>query len=163
VHCSRRDVEVSSAALSTAIHRRVERLRAGDEPTLIARLPAGWAVFGEQQFVAGYSLLLPDPVVPDLHALTSHAQQAFLADMARLGAAVQAATDALRINYAIFGNQEPALHAHVIPRFADEAEELRTTHPWAYDWSRAPALDPMRVVSLRGRIIAALATSDAAG
>ena len=50
-------------------------------------------------------------------------------------------TDAVRINYAIFGNREPALHAHIIPRYADEPEALRTAHPWAYDWEKAPAFD----------------------
>ena len=28
----------------------------------------------------------------------------------------------MRINYAIFGNVEPALHAHVIPRYRNEPE-----------------------------------------
>ena len=38
--------------------------------------------------------------------------------MARLGHAVLEVTGALRINYAMFGNVEPALHAHVFPRYA---------------------------------------------
>ena len=48
---------------------------------------------------------------------------------------------ASRINYAILGNQEPALHAHVIPRFADEPDKLRTSHPWAYNWEAAPLFE----------------------
>jgi diadenosine tetraphosphate (Ap4A) HIT family hydrolase len=47
----------------------------------------------------------------------------------------------VRINYAIFGNLEPALHAHVIPRYRNEPEAMRTQQPWAYDWTRAPAFD----------------------
>ena len=50
-------------------------------------------------------------------------------------------TGAARINYAILGNQEPALHAHVIPRYADEPDKLRTSHPWAYNWEAAPLFD----------------------
>ncbi|MFI4880866.1 MAG: hypothetical protein ACHQD6_10365, partial [Steroidobacterales bacterium] len=50
-------------------------------------------------------------------------------------------TGAARINYAIFGNQEPALHAHVIPRYLDEPQALRSAQPWAYDWTAAPAFD----------------------
>ena len=42
---------------------------------------------------------------------------------------------------AIFGNQDPALHAHIVPRYADEPEALRAAHPWAYDWDAAPAFD----------------------
>src|SRR5437764_2803 len=48
---------------------------------------------------------------------------------------------AVRINYAIFGNQEAALHAHVIPRYVDEPEEMRGQQPWAYNWSAAPSFD----------------------
>ena len=58
--------------------------------------------------------------------------------MSRLGDALLKVTGAARINYAIFGNQEPALHAHVIPRYLDEPEALRTQQPFAYDWSAAP-------------------------
>jgi diadenosine tetraphosphate (Ap4A) HIT family hydrolase len=142
--------------VSTAIHRRVAALRAGRDPTAIARLPSGWAVFGERQFLRGYCLLLPDPVVPHLNALPQPARAAFLADMARLGDAVLEATGAVRINYAMFGNIEPALHAHVIPRHADEAGPLRTAHPWAYDWSAAPAFDAQASAALRARLVAAL-------
>ena len=127
--------------MTTAIHARVERLRAGADPTLIARLGGGWAVFGEQQFLRGYCLLLPDPVVPQLNALAPVARAAFLGDMARLGDALLAATTAVRINYAIFGNQDPALHAHVVPRYQDEPLPQRTAHPWTYDWSVASKFD----------------------
>jgi diadenosine tetraphosphate (Ap4A) HIT family hydrolase len=127
--------------VSTAIHRRVAACRAGADPTCIARLPTGWAVMGDPQVLAGYCLLLPDPVVPHLNALTPAAQAAFLADVARLGQAVLEATGALRVNYALFGNLEPALHAHVLPRYAGEPEALRTAHPWAYDWAAAPRFD----------------------
>ncbi|HUA90341.1 MAG TPA: hypothetical protein VL994_12960 [Steroidobacteraceae bacterium] len=125
----------------TAIHAQVNAAREGRDPKVIARLFSGWAVFGERQFVRGYALLLPDPVVPNLNALGARERIAFLSDMSRLGDALLKVTGALRINYAIFGNQEPALHAHVIPRYLDEPESLRTQQPWAYDWGAAPAFD----------------------
>ncbi len=144
----------------TAIHRRVAALRAGTDPTLIARLSSGWAVFGELQFLRGYALLLPDPVVPDLNSLTGARRGQFLADMAALGDALLAATGALRINYAIFGNQEPALHAHVVPRYADEPVALRTAHPWSYDWAAAPGFEPATVESLVTSLRTSLVTSE---
>jgi diadenosine tetraphosphate (Ap4A) HIT family hydrolase len=142
--------------VTTPIHRRVDALRAGRDPAFVARLASGWAVLGERQFLPGYCLLLPDPVVPTLNALAGAERAAFLADMAALGDAVLAATQALRINYAIFGNQDPALHAHVIPRYHDETPALRTAQPWAYDWGSAPPFDPERHRELQGRIHAAL-------
>ena len=122
------------------------------DPTLVARLDSGWVVMGDPQVIPGYCLLLPDPVVPDLNALPPDGQVAFLADMARLGAALRDLTGAVRVNYAIFGNLEPALHAHVFPRRDTEPADLRTAHPWALDWSRAPAFDRDR----DGPLLAAL-------
>jgi len=137
---------------STAIHRRVAACRAGTDPTAITRMATGWAVMGDPQVLRGYCLLLPDPVVPHLNALSLQGQAAFLADMARLGQAVFEATGALRINYALFGNVEPALHAHVVPRYVDEPEALRIANPWGYDWGRAPAFDARRDGGLMERI-----------
>ncbi|MBX3702872.1 MAG: hypothetical protein KF822_03790 [Steroidobacteraceae bacterium] len=142
--------------MTTAIHRRVDALRAGADPTFVARLASGWAVLGERQVLPGYCLLLPDPVVPALNALAGSDRAAFLADMAALGDAVLAVTHALRINYAILGNQDPALHAHVIPRYADEPAPHVTAHPWSYDWSRAPAFDAEAHRELRDALHAAL-------
>jgi diadenosine tetraphosphate (Ap4A) HIT family hydrolase len=142
--------------VSTAIHRRVAALQAGEDPTLIARLASGWAVLGERQVLRGYALLLPDPVVPHLNALTGAARERFLADMTALGDALLEATGAMRINYAMFGNVEPALHAHVFPRYADEPEALRNNQPWAYDWTAAPAFDAHTDAALLARVRAAL-------
>ncbi len=144
--------------MSTAIHRRVEACRAGTDPTLIARLASGWAVMGDPQVLRGYCLLLPDPVVPQLNAMAEGSQAQFLSDMAGLGQAVLVATGALRINYAMFGNLEPALHAHVFPRYVTEPAGLRTAHPWAYDWSRATAFDAVADADLMAALRAVLRT-----
>jgi catechol 2,3-dioxygenase-like lactoylglutathione lyase family enzyme/diadenosine tetraphosphate (Ap4A) HIT family hydrolase len=142
--------------MPTAIHRRVDALRKGTEPTFIARLASGWVVMGDPQLLPGYCLLLPDPVVGHLNELGGGARSRFLADMSALGDAVLAATGALRINYAVFGNVEPALHAHVIPRYANEPEAQRGLQPWALDWSSAPCFDPLAHGDLKERIHAAL-------
>jgi diadenosine tetraphosphate (Ap4A) HIT family hydrolase len=72
--------------------------------------------------------------------------------LGQLGDAVLEVTRAVRINYAVFGNLEPALHAHVHPRYADEPEAFRTNNPWAYDWSKAPLFDPVVDRDLRDGI-----------
>jgi diadenosine tetraphosphate (Ap4A) HIT family hydrolase len=149
-------LRTAGAAASTAIHRRVAALRAGADPAVIARLESGWAVMGDPQVLAGYSLLLPDPVVPHLNALEERARAGFLADMALLGDALLEATGALRINYAMFGNVEPALHAHVVPRYRDEPSQLATAHPWQYDWNAAPRFDAARDAALLAAVRGAL-------
>lgn len=139
---------MTTANLDTAIHRMVAACRATAYASLIARMESGWAVLGTSQFLRGYSLLLPDPVVPHLNAMEAAHREQFLKDMARLGDAVLSVTGALRINYAMFGNVEPALHAHVVPRYVDEAVEFRTAHPWTYDWSAAPQFDSIQHADL---------------
>ena len=126
--------------MTTAIHRLVDVCRGGSE-IVVARLRSGWAVMGERQVLTGYCLLLPDPVVPHLNALAPDARDVFMSDLGRLGDAVLAATCAVRVNYAIFGNLEPALHAHVHPRYAHEPPAMRTSNPWGYDWSQAPSFE----------------------
>jgi diadenosine tetraphosphate (Ap4A) HIT family hydrolase len=144
-----------AARTPTAIDALVAAARAGD-PRVIAHLDSGWAIFGERQFVRGYALLLPDPVVPDLNTLAGAERTQFLADMALVGDALLEVTAALRINYAIFGNLEPALHAHIVPRYADEPAAMRMEHPWAYDWSRAPRFDPAQNADLAAALRGAL-------
>ena len=138
----------------TAIHKMVAAARDGREPRVIARLYSGWALFGERQFLRGYTLLLPDPVVPTLNALGSQERAAYLQDVARLGDAVLKLTGAARINYAIYGNVDPALHAHIFPRDSAEPESTRTAQPWALDWNAAPRYSEAEHGALKRRIAA---------
>ncbi len=122
----------------TLIHEIVDRCRAGTYPAAVARLGSGWVVMGERQVLTGYCLLLADPVVPHLNTLAPDLRGQFLSDMALVGDALLAVTAGLRINYALFGNVDPALHAHIFPRHATEPEATRTLQPWALDWAAAP-------------------------
>lgn len=140
----------------TAIHRMVSACRGGAYPGCVAHLPSGWVILAERQVLPGYCLLLPDPVVPHLNALDGTARTTFLADMGIVGDALLALTGAIRINYAIFGNQEPALHAHVFPRYADEPAAQRMAQPWALDWAGAPAYSQEVYGELKGRLKEAL-------
>ena len=145
--------------MTTAIHRQVEEARKGELPRVIARMKCGWAVLGATQITHGYALLLPDPVVPDLNALTGDARRQFLDDMARLGDAILEETQAERINYEILGNTDAYLHAHLFARYDWEPPE-RIGHPvWLYDrdefYGPESALAP-RHDELRARIAAEL-------
>jgi diadenosine tetraphosphate (Ap4A) HIT family hydrolase len=119
--------------VTTLIHQRIEAARTGKNPTVICQVPSGWVVLGDVQFLRGYSLLLADPVVPDLNSLGISQRIRFLQDMTILGDALLEVTGALRINYEILGNTEAALHAHVFPRYLTEPEVLRKGPVWYYD------------------------------
>lgn len=130
--------------MPTLIHKRVRDCQTGNYPKQICRLSSGWVVLGDVQFLAGYCLLLPDPVVADLNDMNAEKRKTFLLEMSILGDVILEITGALRINYEMLGNIEPALHAHLFPRYEDEAEELRLKPVWFYDWENAPAFDEER-------------------
>ena len=130
--------------MPTLIHERVRQCQAGEYPKAICRLSSGWVVLGDVQFLRGYSLLLPDPVVPHLNAMDAEPRKVFLYEMSVVGDVILEISGAVRINYEMLGNVEPALHAHIFPRFEDEPEELRLKPVWLYDWDNAPEFDASR-------------------
>ena len=128
--------------------RRVEHLRQGEDPRLLARMPGGWAVLGDRQpnDITGCCMLIPDPVVSSVNELDPGARAAFMNDLVNLGDAVLTATGAERVNYLILGNQVPELHGHVIPRFASEDPARRRQGPFeAYDFGAATPSEPLGV------------------
>ncbi|MDQ8708053.1 diadenosine tetraphosphate hydrolase [Streptomyces sp. LHD-70] len=122
------------------------------------RLDAKFAVIGDVQFLPGYSVLLADdPRVERLSDLSRPKRLAFLADMDRLGEAVERVCGRAdpafrRVNLEILGNTDGFLHAHVWPRFSWEPTDLVGLPVWLYPrarWSDArfalgPRHDPLR-------------------
>ncbi len=142
--------------MTTLIHERVEMCRNGTNPKTICRVSSGWVVIGDVQFLPGYSLVLPDPVVSDLNALAMPDREAFLREVSIVGDALLEVTDSYRINYEILGNSEAALHAHIFPRYKSEPDELRRLPAWFYDWENALAFDEERDQALMHQIQAYL-------
>jgi diadenosine tetraphosphate (Ap4A) HIT family hydrolase len=135
---------------------RLSELAEGANPALVARLPSGFVVMGSYQFFPGYCLLLAYPQIEKLNDLAGAARTQFLDDIARVGDAVLAATGCRRINYSIYGNLDPFLHAHIWPRYDSEEERFRTLPPFLVpaEVREAPehAYDPVRHQDLQQRI-----------
>jgi diadenosine tetraphosphate (Ap4A) HIT family hydrolase len=71
---------------------RIGSAQRGENPTVLRRLDAGFAVIGDTQFLPGYCVLLVDEVgVERLSDLPRSKRMAFLSDMDRLGEAVERA------------------------------------------------------------------------
>ncbi len=123
-----------------SIPERIESARAGTNLAVICQVPSGWVVLCDTQFLRGYSVLLPDPVVSSLNDLSVAKRSQFLCDMSTVGDALLEVTGAHRINYAILGNSEPILHAHIVPRYLSEPEEYRKNLPWTHPSSEKESL-----------------------
>jgi len=105
-------------------------------------MPSGWLVIGDVQPLIGYCVFLADPVVPSINDLTDSDRVQYSLDVLRVGDALLATTEAYRINYETLGNSEPALHTHILPRYANEPEEKRK-YPamMVYSWKDAPRFE----------------------
>lgn len=117
---------------------RIGTARRGENPTVLRRLTAGFAVIGDVQFLPGYSVLLADdPTAQRLSDLPRSKRIAFLTDMDHLGEAVERACTRLdsgfrRVNLEILGNTDLFLHAHIWPRFDWEPADLVHSPVWLY-------------------------------
>jgi diadenosine tetraphosphate (Ap4A) HIT family hydrolase len=129
--------------MSTTIHKRVELASAGKNPLAIIRLKSGWVVANDVQPLEGYCLLLSDPVAKDLNSLNEPQRAQYCLDMIRIGDAILNATSAYKINYETWGNLDPALHSHIVPRYLTEPDEKRVLPACkAYDFQKARTFDP---------------------
>lgn len=110
----------------------------GENPTVLARLPAGFAVIGDVQWLPGYCVLLTDdPMVTRLSDLRRPERMRYLDSMDRLAEAVEKACREVdgafrRVNIEILGNTDPFLHAHIWPRYDWEPSELVGRPVWHY-------------------------------
>jgi diadenosine tetraphosphate (Ap4A) HIT family hydrolase len=118
--------------MTLTIPQRISAAREGTNPTVICRVPSGWVVLCDMQFLSGYCILLADPPVASLNDLSHAQRKQFLLDMTNVGDALMGVTGAYRINYAVAGNTDPYLHAHIVPRYMTEPEELRKGLPWSH-------------------------------
>ncbi len=131
---------MSDKQFPTLIHERVDMAQRGENKTVIGRLPSGWVVLGDDQRLRGYTLLLSDPVVDNLHSLDIPARTQFLTDMALIGDALIEVLNPSIMNYSILGNTDRALHVHIHPRYDDEKPEHRRTHAIIYHWEKHPVV-----------------------
>lgn len=126
---------------------KTDRVRSainGTNPTILARLSAGFAAIGDVQFLPGYCVLLTDrPGAERLSDLERYARLSFLDDMDLLGEAIEQACKKLdpgfrRVNLEILGNTHGFLHAHAWPRYEWEPDDVRQLPVWLYppeNWS----------------------------
>lgn len=153
--------------LIAAHYARLDATARGETDNLIAELRSGYAVFGDDQGLPGYCLLLHRDRVEHLDDLPDDRRAEFLLDVSLLGEAVRAAASALdpafrRVNYEVLGNTWPHLHAHVHARYTWEPEEYLYLPIWRYRPEDRPSPpEPARLAELRATITTHLAQATA--
>lgn len=110
----------------------------GENPTVLRRLPASFAVLGDVQWLPGYCILLVDrPGIGRLSDLDRLSRRQFLDSMDLLGESVENACRLVmpgsrRVNLEILGNTDEFLHAHIWPRYDWEPPDRVCKPVWLY-------------------------------
>lgn len=112
---------------------RIQAALDGQNPMVMAELPGGFAVFGDVQFLPGYSVLLPKREVGSLNELSKREQSLFLQSMATLGDAILTACEPLRVNYDILGNTD-----HFYMPMSSRATSRRCRNVWPSQYGCMP-------------------------
>ena len=124
------------------IKEKIEMARAEKYPNVIAKLDSGWVVLHDDQPLPGYCVLIADPAVPSLNALTEEQRATYCQDMIRIGDAILKVTEAYRINYETWCNLDQNLHSHIVPRYLSEPDDKRVQPACkAYDFSKMSKFD----------------------
>lgn len=135
------------------VRERVERCRAGVEPTLVMRLKSGWFCLNELQPVTGhiaYGVLYSDTLAQGYHSLSTQDRAQWGIDCGICADVLMEVLGAVRANYETWGNVDPTLHTHITARFATEPTSLRSQTPReAYDWKTGRVLDFQSVEVLK--------------
>lgn len=110
----------------------------GESPTVLARLPASFAVMGDVQWLPGCCVLLTDdPAATRLSDLDDVARLGYRSSIDLLARAVEGACAAAdrgfrQVNIEILGNADAFLHTHTWPRYDWEPPELVWRPVWLY-------------------------------
>ena len=102
----------------------IERIRSGNFSDLIAELPRSWLILGDAQFYRGYCVLFAKRHVTEMHLLPRGEAHELLDELIAVGKALERVVKPLKLNYECLGNQEPHVHWHVFPRYAEDAMRL---------------------------------------
>jgi diadenosine tetraphosphate (Ap4A) HIT family hydrolase len=132
--------------------------RQGMPNDILAELETSWVTVNEDAPMRGYACLVLRRHAVELHDLTEAEGAAFMRDVRRVSAAVQAVTAAIKLNYEVHGNSIPHLHMHFLPRYPGDPFEGGPIDPKAVS---QPVYAPGEVATFRARLRAAL--DDAAG
>lgn len=102
------------------ICERVAFAKQGRNPHLIAEMEHSYFVVGDHQFHRGYALVLLKEHVREPFDLPDGVQGEHFVEVMRAAKALQATFDPWKLNFSCYGNAEPHVHWHLVPRYKDD-------------------------------------------
>ena len=110
------------------ICERVELAKQGRSPHLIADMGHSYFVVGDHQFHEGYALVLLKEHVREPFLLAPTVQHEHFRELMRAAVAIDRTFRPLKMNFSCYGNAEPHVHWHLVPRYEDDPH--RGQDPW---------------------------------
>jgi diadenosine tetraphosphate (Ap4A) HIT family hydrolase len=107
---------------------RVAVAKQGRSAHVIAELDHSYFVVGDHQFHKGYSLVLLKEHVREPFELSADVQREHFREVMRAAAAINKTFQPEKMNFSCYGNAEPHVHWHLMPRYRDDP--YRGSHPW---------------------------------
>lgn len=101
----------------------------GHPEGIVAQLEASYVTTEEHVPLQGTCCVVLKRHAVELHDLSEAEGAAYMNDLRRVSAALQAVTGAVKLNYEIHGNTIPHLHTHIYPRYRGDAFENRPIDP----------------------------------
>lgn len=95
----------------------------------VADLGTTTAYLHDDQFFAGWMVLVLKRHATELYELTADERTRMMDEVTRVATALTTLFKPRKINYELLGNQTPHIHWHVIPRLADDPAPLEAV--WA--------------------------------
>ena len=127
----------------------------GRPTSVIGELEVSWVSMGEKApALPGTCALFFRRHVVELHELGPAEAAAYMRDIQRLSRVLQAATEAIKLNYEVHGNTIPHLHMHFFPRYPGDPFEGGPINPHAVRGKAPRAAEHQQI---RQRVKAALA------
>jgi diadenosine tetraphosphate (Ap4A) HIT family hydrolase len=132
------------------------RFCTGERPAAdhkVADLDATVAYLHDDQFFAGWMVLVLKRHVTELYDLEPGERARMMDDVSRVAAALRDVFAPRKINYECLGNQTPHIHWHMIPRLGDDPAPLAAVWTVAHTPVRLePSALADRIMRLRGRL-----------
>lgn len=110
--------------------QRLDLARKGENFHFVRDLGTSALFVGDHQFFRGYCVLVAKRHVRELHQMSSEDGRSLHDELMHVCAIITKTFDVHKINLASFGNIDEHVHWHIIPRYAEEPDDLRRDQPF---------------------------------